>query len=190
MGTHLADDTVAPIATAAGTFAGPAGRTLLLVGATVSTFGWLTGSILAGPRSLFAMGRDGFLPARLAAVHPRFRTPHVAIALYAALAAGLALSGTFEQLAVLSNLAGLGLYFMSAIALLVLRRRDVREAGEPFRIPGGPTVPVLACLTLTWVAVQTVTRREAVALAVALAASGLVYAARRRRVREVAAQLS
>jgi basic amino acid/polyamine antiporter, APA family len=116
MGPALAEDTVAPLSSAAAAFAGQAGRTLLLVGATVSMFGWLTGSILAGPRGLFALARDGFLPRQIAAVHLRFRTPHVAIATYAALALALALSGTFERLAVVSNLAALGLYFLCAIA--------------------------------------------------------------------------
>ena len=189
MGPSLAQDTVAPLASAAAAFAGQAGRTLLLIGATVSMFGWLTGSILAGPRGLFALARDGFLPRQVAAVHPRFRTPHVAIATYAVLALALALSGTFEQLAVVSNLAALGLYFLCAIAVWVLRRRGVRSEGEPFRMHGGATVPVLACLVIAWVVWQTITRREFVAFGVVLAASVVAYALRRRRVRGPAASL-
>lgn len=168
LGPALATDTVAPLATAAGTFAGRAGRTVLLVGAIVSMLGWTMGSIFAGPRSLFALARDGFLPSRVAAVHPRHHTPHVAIWLYALLALGLALSGTFERLAILSNLAALGVYALSAVAVLVLRRRDVRDAGEPFRLPGGATVPLLACAAIAWVVVQTATSREVVAFAVTL----------------------
>ena len=189
MGPALADDTVAPLSSAAAAFAGRAGRTLLLVGATVSMFGWLTGSILAGPRGLFALARDGFLPRQVAAVHPRFRTPHVAIATYATLALVLALSGTFERLAVVSNLAALGLYFLCAIAAWVLRRRGVRGEGEPFRMPGGATVPVVACLLITWVVSQTITRREFVAFGIVLAASVVAYALRRRRVGSAAASL-
>ncbi|MBX6363733.1 MAG: APC family permease [Gemmatimonadetes bacterium] len=179
MGRALAGDDVAPLATAAGTFAGRAGLSLLLVGASISMFGWLTGSLLAGPRGLFALARDGFLPRRVATVHPRFQTPHVAIALYAALALGLALSGTFERLAVLSNLAALGLYFLSAIAMWVLRRRGVRGDGEPFRIPGGPIVPALACAVVAWVIGQTITAREFAAFGVVLAVALVVWVARR-----------
>ena len=182
MGTALADDRVAPLASAAGTFAGAAGRTLLLAGASISAFGWLTGSILAGPRALFALARDGFLPRRLTAVHPRYRTPHVAIVSYAVIALALALSGTFEQLAVVSNLAALGLYFLAAIAVWQLRRRGVRGEGEPFRMPGGAAIPVLTCLVVAWVVSQTISRREFVAFAIVLAASAVAYASRRRHV--------
>jgi len=181
-GTAIADDTVAPLATAAGTFAGRAGRTVILVGAAVSMFGWISGSLFAGPRTLFALARDGFLPARLAAVHPTHRTPHVAILLYAVLAGALALSSSFERLAVLSNLTVLGVYTLSAVAVLVLRRRDVRDGGEPFRTPGGPAVPLLACAVIAWIVMKTATRAEVVALLVTLALTAVAYATRRRAV--------
>ena len=173
LGPALAADKVAPLATAAGSFSGNPGRTLLLAGAGVSMFGWLTGSILAGPRAFFALSRDGFLPRQLASVHPRFRTPHVAIVLYAILAIALAWSGTFERLAVLSNIGALGVYFMCAVSVVILRRRDVRSDGEPFRIPGGLLIPVLACAAILWVMFETITQRELVALAITFAV-GLV----------------
>lgn len=187
LGPALADDRVAPLAGAAAAFAGGAGRALLLVGAAISTFGFLTGALLAGPRGLFALGRDGFLPRRVAAVHPRHRTPHVAIALYAVLAGALALTGTFEQLAVLTNVAVLALYFLSAIAAWLLRRRDVRGAGEPFRAPGGPLVPALTCAVVAYVMVRTVTPREVVAVGGVLVVTAAAYAVRARRMRAVMA---
>ncbi len=91
LGTALGDDKVAPLASATATFAGSTGAALVLAGASVSMFGWLTGSILAGPRALFALARDGFLPHGLAAVHPRFHTPHVAILAYGVLAIAISL---------------------------------------------------------------------------------------------------
>ena len=181
MGPALANDRVAPLATAASTFGGRPAFTLLLVGTTISIFGWMTGSILAGPRGMFALARDGFLPRGIAAVHPRFRTPHVAISIYAGLALMLALSGTFEQLAIISNLAGLSVYFLCAIGVWVLRRRNVRGEGEPFLMPGGPTIPILACLLIGWVISQTITRREFVAFGLVLVISGIVYLFRRKQ---------
>src|SRR5262249_59092699 len=68
-----------PLAEAAAVAMGPSGRLLVLVGSTVSMFGYLGGMTLAGPRMLFALGRDGFLPSPLAHVHRRFPTPHVAV---------------------------------------------------------------------------------------------------------------
>jgi amino acid transporter len=181
LGLALGNDTVAPLATAAGTFAGRSGSAVLLAGASISMFGWLTGSILAGPRALFAMARDGFLPQALASVHPRRHTPHVAIVAYAALAIGTSLTGTFEQLAVLSNLTALGVYFLGAIALLRLRSRNVRGEREPFVAPGGPLVPIVACGVIAWIVTQTVTAREMIALGAVLAFSLVVYIARRIR---------
>jgi basic amino acid/polyamine antiporter, APA family len=181
LGPALATDKVAPLAAAAATFAGSGGRALILAGATISMFGWLTGSLLAGPRGLFALGRDGFLPWQVAAVHARFRTPYVSIATYAALTLALALSGTFERLAVLSNIAVLGSYFLSAIAAWALRRRGVQGEGEPFRAPGGPLVPIMACVAIAWVVSQTITRREFAAVGAVLALSAVVYPLRARR---------
>jgi len=181
LGPALATDKVAPLATAAGKFAGNAGSALLLAGASVSMFGWLTGSILAGPRALFALARDGFLPRQLAAVHPRHHTPHLAIIAYGILAIGVSLTGTFEQLAVLSNLAALGVYFLGAIAVWQLRKRNVRSDREPFMMPDGPVVPILACLVIAWIVTQTITTREVVALGGVLALSLVMYAVRRSR---------
>src|SRR6185369_6393851 len=96
LGDALPGDRVAPLAEAAATVVGPAGRTFMLIGATVSLFA-------------FAQGR--LAPRALAAVHPSRRTPHVAIIVYAAIALGLALTGSFESLLVLANLSGLFVYF-------------------------------------------------------------------------------
>jgi len=181
LGPELASDRVTPLASAAERFAGGAGRVVLLAAASLSTLGYLAGALLAGPRSLFAFGRDGFLPRALAAVHPRHRTPHVAIVSYAIVAGALALSGTFERLAILTSVAVLLLYLVCALAAWQLRRRDVRGEGEPFRTPGGPVVPVLACASVAWVLAETATRRELVAVGVVLACAAALYVVRVRR---------
>jgi amino acid transporter len=183
LGPALSADRATPLATAAGGALGPAGRTIMLAGATASMFGFLCGSVLAGPRSIFAFGRDGFLPGVFAAVLPSRHTPHVAIVAYAVVALGLGLSGTFEQLAIFTNVAGLLVYIAVAISAWVLRMRDVRLAAPPFRTPGGPLVPALACVCIAAVIVATVTRVEVMALGVALLVSSGVYVARALRER-------
>jgi amino acid transporter len=182
-GPSLASDRATPLATAAGATLGPVARTIMLAGATASMFGHLCGSVLAGPRSIFAFGRDGFLPAMFAAVHPSRHTPHVAIAAYVVVALGLGLTGTFETLAIFTNVAGLLVYIAVAISAWVLRVRDVRLAAPPFRTPGGPLVPLLACASIVAVIVATVTRIEVVALGVALLVSSGAYVARDVRAR-------
>jgi basic amino acid/polyamine antiporter, APA family len=131
---------------------------------------------------LFALGRDGFGPGALAAVHPEFRTPHVAIICYATISLALSLSGTFEQLAILGNLSGLLLYMSCAVAAWVLRQRDVRSGGEPFRAPGGPAVPIMACAAMGWVLIETISRTEVIAVSATLVAGSLVYLMRARAV--------
>ena len=163
-----------PLADAAGRVFGPAGRTLLLIGAIVSMFGYVSGMTLAVPRALFAFARDGFLPRVVASVHPRFRTPHVAIALQSALVCTLAITGTFERLAILANLATLILYGACCLAALRLRRLDVRANGAPFRMPGISVVPFLACLAILWL-LTGVRRDEWAAIALALAAAGVLF---------------
>ena len=138
-----------PVADAAGAAVGGWGRTLILVGSVVSMFGYVSGMTLAVPRALLAFARDGFLPARLAAVPPRYRTPHVAIVAQAAITAVLALSGAFEPLALLANGAGLLAYAACCAAAWQLRRRDVRQAGgEPYRSRFGAVAPALSLVAI------------------------------------------
>ena len=129
-----------------------------------------------------AFGRDGLAPRALARVHLSFRTPHVAIVTYAAIAAALSISGTFERLAILSNVSALILYLMSAIAAWILRRRDVRTNGNPFVAPGGPLVPLLTCVAIGWMLAETATRLEWGAVAIVVVIALGIYALRARRV--------
>ncbi|MGH8230363.1 MAG: APC family permease [Steroidobacteraceae bacterium] len=181
-GTTLGADTVTPLARAAGEFAGAPGRSLMIVAATISMLGYLSANVLSTPRSLFAYARDGFLPAGLYAVHQRFRTPHVAIIVHGVLIGALALSGTYEHLAIYSNLNAFVLYMLCAIAVLVLRARDIQSGGPPFRIPGGPVVPIATLLANAWLLYATAKRADLLGLSVILGIALLLYAVRRWRV--------
>jgi basic amino acid/polyamine antiporter, APA family len=137
--------TGSPLAAAAALVVGTAGALVMSVGAMISILGNIGSSAFAGPRYLFALARDGFGPARLARVQPRFRTPATAILTHIAIAWGLALSGSFVQLAMLSVIARLSTYIGTAAALPVLRRRFGDRPGA-LRLPGGSTIPVVALL--------------------------------------------
>jgi basic amino acid/polyamine antiporter, APA family len=140
----------APLAEVGGRILGPAGRVIVLAGASVSMLGNVSGMTLAIPRALFAFARDGFLPASLAAVHPRYRTPHVAIVVQSVLAFALAATSTFERLAILATSSLLVLYAGCCVAAAQLRRRDVRAGGAPLRVPGGGLAPWAACAAIGW----------------------------------------
>jgi len=180
LGSAIVNERAAPLASAAGLAFGPLARVALLIGAAISMFGNLSGSILAAPRGVFALGRDGFGPRLLAAVHPRWRTPHVAIVAYAAVALALGVTGSVERLAILTNLASLLVYVGVALAAWVLQRRGVRLEGEPFRLPGGPLLPLAAVAAIGAVINAAVSRTEWLAVGAALALASAAYALRSR----------
>src|SRR5256885_3355391 len=126
LGGDLANHPDAPLAESAAKFLGDFGRTVLIAGATISAFGFVTSDILSSPRMIFAFGRDGALPEFFAHVHSRYRSPDVAIITYATLAFVLSVTGTFEKLAVLSNVAVLLLYFFCFGACWVLVQCVIR----------------------------------------------------------------
>ena len=168
LGPALATSKAAPLAEAAGVAMGGWARTVILIGAVVSMLGHAGAMILATPRMLFALARDGFFPAALARLHPVHHTPATAIVLQSTLVLVLAITSTFERLAVLANLSLLMVYGACCVATWELRRRDVRAGGTPFRVPAAGVVIPLACLAIGWL-LTSITLAEWTALAVALA---------------------
>jgi len=101
-------------------------------------------------RVFFTMARDGLLPARLAAVHPRFRTPHV-VTIVTGIAAMIAAAFLpVGKLADYSNSGTLFAFLMVAVSVMVLRRTDPGRP-RPFVTPAvwvvGP-LTVIGCLAL------------------------------------------
>ena len=179
LGPALATSKAAPLAEAAGVALGGWARSVLLIGAVVSMLGHVGAMILATPRTLFAFARDGFLPAALARTHPVHRSPVAAIVVQCALVLVLAITSTFEQLAILANLSTLVLYAMCCLATWQLRRRDVRAGGTPFRVPFPTVVIVLACLVIGWM-LTSVTVGEWTAFAIAVAIGTGIFLMRKR----------
>jgi L-asparagine transporter-like permease len=99
----------------------------------------------------------------------------VAILIHSVLALGLAISGSFVGLMVVSTLAALIVYLICCSATIQLRRMDVRtEGARPFKVPGGPIVPILAVTIVVWLMTAS-TRQEFVALAAMIVIETLVY---------------
>jgi amino acid transporter len=122
---------------------GPVGVTLVSLTVILSTFGSVNGSLLTGPRIFFAMADDGLFFRQVAAVHPRFQTPHVAVLMTATLGIAFVLLRTFEQLADIFVTASLVFYILSIGAIFRLRRRP--DWNPPVRTPLYPLVPALFC---------------------------------------------
>lgn len=174
----LAAATAAPLSAAAARIAGPLGAGVIAVAAVLSMFGNVSGMTLATPRALYAFGRDGFLPVvspALARIHEVYRTPYVAIITQSVVMCVLAVSSGFVALAVLANVSVLTLYLVCCVATIELRRRDVRQAGEPFRLPGGAIVPYAAIVALAWI-LWHATRRELLVVLALLVVAALMFA--------------
>ena len=123
---------------------GPIGVTFVSLTVLMSTFGSINGSLLTGPRIFFAMADEGLFFRAVARVHPRFKTPHVAIGLAAGIGIAFVLLRTFEQLADIFVTASLVFYILSVGAVFRLRRRP--DWNPPMRVPFYPVVPALFCL--------------------------------------------
>jgi amino acid transporter len=179
LGGDMAAFASAPLAEAGGRLLGAWGRPFLLAGATVSMFGYVSGDMLATPRLIFAVARDGVLPAAVAAVHPRFRTPSTAIAAHAIVAASLAITSGFAQLSLLTNLATLSMYLLCVAASFELQRRDVRTGTMRFAVPGGPVIPAVAAMVILWL-LWHATSREFALEAIVISLAAVLYLLRRR----------
>ncbi len=186
LGSDLVSHTGAPLAAVAERVFGRAGSGLIVLCTVLATLGLLSGDLLASPRAFLPMAYRGLLPRRLASVHPRFRTPHVAIVTYATLIWALALTGGFKPLAIMSSIALLVVYLAVCLATLKLRRE--RPAYQPgFRTPGGPVVPLLGAAIVCWLLLQS-SPAEARAMILTLVVAVGYYAARRFRLGRMKAQ--
>jgi basic amino acid/polyamine antiporter, APA family len=121
---------------------GAAGASLVAALVMLSTFGALNGTVMSGPRVFFALAGDGLFFRRFAAVHPRFETPHTAIALAAVLGVGYISVRTFEQLAE-AFVLGLWPFHVLAVGAVFLLRRSRPDAVRPYRTFGYPVVPLV-----------------------------------------------
>jgi APA family basic amino acid/polyamine antiporter len=123
---------------------------VIAVGALIGITSVLYMLLLAQPRVLYAMARDGLLPPSVAALHPRHRTPHRMTLLCGAAVALVGSLTPIEKLAYLCNIGTLFAFFLVCLGVLVLR--FTRPAlPRPFRCPWGKGVAAagaLVCLGL------------------------------------------
>jgi len=117
--------------------AGILGLPLLLLALGVAfggDFSTLNASIAVPPRYLFTMARDGAMPRIFAKVHPKYRTPYVAIIALGALSILLVATSTLDFIAALSLFADLFYYIIGIAAAWGLRRR-MPQLRRPFKVP-------------------------------------------------------
>ncbi len=166
-----------PLADAARLFMGPLGGLLLTAGAVISILGTNSNTVLAGPRYLYAMAKNGYGPAWLSHLHPRYATPTGGLVLQLAVGLPLALTGSFTGLAALSAVARLATYLGTAAAVPILRR--TMPAPPAFRLWGGPLIPLAAVALTAGLALST-TVENLLAAGAALLVGWLLHLFRRR----------
>lgn len=177
LGPELANNTENPlVAVATGVF-GDWGGKMLIAAAVLSIYANLSGDLLGGPRIVFASSRDGNLPSVLSKVHPRYKTPHVAIIFFAIVIGVFALSGTFRYLAVVATGSLLLVDLGVILAVLRLRRRDGMPKEGEFTLPFGPVIPVLSFAFVGWLLLQ-MPLDEAATIAALVGACVVFYAVR------------
>ena len=122
---------------------GRMGASIVSAGMAISMLVTLNGTIMSGARVPFAVARDGYFFPALAEVHPRFRTPSVAIVVQAIFSIALLLLGAnFRQLFSLAIFAEWLFYMIAGSTVFVFRSREP-DAPRPYRMWGYPVVPAL-----------------------------------------------
>ena len=131
-----------PVALVLNTLEMPWASAMVSVGALAGITSVLLVLLLAQPRILFSMSRDGLLPPALSRVHPRFRTPYLTT-----IATGciVALASALTPINVVAELCSIGTLFafMIVSAGVIVLRRTRPDLPRPFKVPLFPVVPAL-----------------------------------------------
>ncbi len=131
-----------PLQDTASILLGHVGARLVDIAILISTYSWVAGAMLYGPRAVYALAAQGDFPAPFARVHPRFHTPSTAIVGYAFIAWALAAGASFFWLLALS--AGVMIVTYVATCASLWRLRRLQPHADALRIPFGGGLSVAA----------------------------------------------
>jgi APA family basic amino acid/polyamine antiporter len=120
-GAELAKESDAPLADAA-LLVAPALGVVVAIGGLISTLGFVSGSALGTPRYLYAVAVEGQLPKRLASIHSRHQSPHVAVLATAAMAVVCVVPFDYRSLIGMSNVAVAVQYLVTCLAVYKAQR--------------------------------------------------------------------
>jgi APA family basic amino acid/polyamine antiporter len=134
---------------------GEPGARLIAAGIAISTFGFCNISLIGAARVFQAMGADGVFFRVAGRLHPRWRTPNIALLMLAGWACVLALTGTFDQLLNYST-TGDWLGYAAVVATLFWYRRAGATDAAPFRAPLYPLLPLVFLAAVLWVVAITI----------------------------------
>lgn len=121
------------------TLFGSYGKTLLVILFVICVFGALNSNVVTVPRKYFRMAQEGYLFKHIQHVHPRFRTPDVALGYTMVLSCVLLVSGSFDMLTDMVIFTSFLFYGLLAIAVIKLKRNGTIKA----KVVGYPFVPMV-----------------------------------------------
>jgi len=163
---------------------GSHGAQWIAAGIAISTLGFLSQSMLTGPRVYYAMARDGLFFASVGKLSQRSRAPVVAIMLQGLAAIVIACSGTYGQILNFEVTVDFIFFAMTAASLFILRRRLIGSDTVTFRVPGHPFTTilfVLSCVGIVGSAIVASPPNSAIALGIMVAALPVYYYWRKLR---------
>jgi basic amino acid/polyamine antiporter, APA family len=131
-----------PLAAVASVLIGRSGAALVAIAAMVSTYGWVSASLLNAPRLVYSFAAEGDFPGVFAKLDPRYHTPTAGIILFALTGWLMAVSGTFLWIVALSA-ASMIVYYAATCACLG-RLRKLHPYADAFRVPFGRTLSMVA----------------------------------------------
>jgi len=143
---------------------GGIGATIISVIILFSIMGAANQNFVCSPRVYYAMAKDGGIFSRLAAVHPKFLTPHYSIIAISLWSIVLSLSGTFEQLFTYV-IFGEWIFFGLTVGAVIVLRRKRPDMPRPYKTWGYPITPIIFILASLYIAVSALISQPVNALA-------------------------
>ncbi len=136
-----------PLQDAATYFIGPIGGIVVSIACIVATLTTVNGALAGGTRIAFALSRNDFLPSIFKKVHPKFRTPFLALALTVLVAGSFVLTRSVDFIVYAISLGYSVTAIMVALALLRLRKTEP-NLYRPFKVPFYPYLPIISIVAL------------------------------------------
>ena len=126
---------------------------LVSAGAVAGITSVLLVMLMSQPRIFFSMSRDGLLPKGVSKVHPTFRTPYITTIITCVIVAIVAGLVPIQVVGEMTSIGTLFAFVVVCMAVIVLRATRP-DAHRPFKVPGGPVIPVLGVLSCMYLMVS------------------------------------
>jgi APA family basic amino acid/polyamine antiporter len=138
---------------------GPVGASIVAFIILFSILGAANGHVLTGPRVYYAIAKDGLFFRKMAEVHPKFRTPHVALLIVGAWSIVLSLGpgGKFEELLKFAVFGAWIFLGLAVLGVFILRKRRP-DLPRPYKTWGYPVTPAIFVLAALFVLVNTIVK--------------------------------